>query len=193
MLQRGDELDIRVYNISELAALAKIRPDGKISLLLLNDVQAAGLTPSQLAKSLSDQYAKDYRNPRVTVIVKNLESQNVYVGGEVALPGLVPIPGELTITAAVMRAGGFKESAQLKSVILLRKSDDGKPTAAKFNLQRVLKGAEDDVKLRPYDVVYVPRSKIASVDLFMKQYVRDVLPVPLTAGFSYLLNGTVIP
>lgn len=193
VLQRGDELDISVYNIPELAAHVKVRPDGKISLQLLDDVQAAGSTPLALAQFLSESYSKVYRNPRVTVSVRNFATQVVYVGGEVFTPGQVPIPGELTISGALMHAGGFKESAQIKNVVLLRNSgEQGKPIVKKFNLQQVLQGKEEDVKLRPFDVVYVPRSTVAKIDLFMKQYIRDLLPVMTTAGFSYLLGATTI-
>jgi len=194
VLQRGDDLEIRVYNIPELSAETKIRPDGKISLLLLNDVTAAGMTALQLGHVLSDAYSKDYRNPRVTVIVRNFISQNVYVGGEVAMPGIVPIPGKLTLASAVFRAGGFKETAQLSNVILLRDSgENGRPLVNKFNIKNVIAGRAEDVKLQPYDVVFVPRTKIARIDLFVKQYMRDVLPISTDVGFSYLLGGQFIP
>src|SRR5205823_922525 len=86
VLQRGDDVEIRAYNQPELDSTLRIRPDGKVSLLLLNDVQAAGLTPAQLSQFLTEAFSKHFRRPRITVIVKSFAAQTVYVGGEVAQP-----------------------------------------------------------------------------------------------------------
>ncbi len=193
VLQRGDELEIKVFNLPELTESLRIRPDGKISLQVLNDVTAAGLTTAELRTLLTNEYAKEYRNPRVAVIVKSFSNQNIYVGGEVGQPGVMPLRGDLTALAAILQAGGIKETARTNNIILLRNSGAaGKPQVIKIGLNDILKNSKPDVRLQPFDVVYVPKSTIAKADQFMRQYVRDLLPISVNAGFSYLLGVTAL-
>ncbi len=193
VLQRGDELEIKVFNIPELAEVLKIRPDGKISLQLLDEITAAGLTTTQLKEVVTNGYAKYYRNPRVTIIVKSFPNLNVYVGGEVARPGVIPIRQDLTALAAILQAGGITETAKTKQIYLLRNSgENGKPLVQRIDLNEILSKGKPDVPLQPFDVVYVPKSGIARADQFMRQYVRDLMPISINAGFSYLLGVTAI-
>ena len=111
VLQAGDEIDIRVFELPDLNQTARIRPDGKISLLLLNDVEAAGRTPERLSEQLSLLYAKHFRSPQVAVIVRSFSNFSVYVGGEVGQPGMVPLGGDLTAASAIFRAGGSGRGA----------------------------------------------------------------------------------
>lgn len=192
LLQRGDQLDIRVYDFPALTEALKIRPDGKISLVLLGDLQAAGLTASQLSARITDAYSEHFRNPRATVIVKAFVNQMVFVGGEVDKPGLLPLDGDLTAAAAIFWAGGAKRSAKLSQVVLLRDSGMGTPTTMMLNLKQILEHGKPDVPLKPFDVVFVPKTKITKVDDFVEQYFRNTTPVPLNVGFSYLLNAAAI-
>jgi protein involved in polysaccharide export with SLBB domain len=191
-LQTGDDLTIKVFNRPELEETLRIRPDGKLSLVLLPDIQAAGCTPSALEQTLTKRYAEFFQDPRVTVIVRSFANQKVYVSGEVGQPGMIALTGELTALNAVLQAGGFKNSARTDSVILLRKDEHDQPLARRLNLRDVLhKGKAGDVVLQPFDVVYVPKSRIAKVDQFVEQWVRQVLPGTLTGGFSYISGNTV--
>jgi protein involved in polysaccharide export with SLBB domain len=191
VLQRGDDIEIKVFNMPELAEAARIRPDGKISALLLNDVQAAGLTPAQLGEFLSAEYGKQFRNPRVTVIVRNFSSETVFVGGEVAQPGILPLRGELRIAQAIFQAGGVRETGRLDNVVLVR-NENGQAVATRINLLKVMKAGRGNLPLQPFDIVYVPKTKVAKVDQFVRQYIRDAVPASLNAGFSYLLGATVL-
>jgi protein involved in polysaccharide export with SLBB domain len=188
ILHKGDDLQILAFNNAELGQKAKIRPDGKISLLLLNDVKAAGLTAEQLGRILSQDYAKFFRNPRITVSVTSFTNQEVFVGGEVETPKLLPLNGRLTLAAAIFSAGGLKASAKTKEILLLRDSGQGKPVVTQVNLKQIFKSEQPDVELKPFDVVFVPKSKIRKVDEFVEQYMRRVLPVTIGMGFSYLLG-----
>jgi protein involved in polysaccharide export with SLBB domain len=116
---------------------------------------------------------------------------SVYVGGEVTRPGLLPLNGELTVMAAVIQAGGMKDSAKSNTVMLVRDTGDGKPIVKKLALDDVIKG-KPDTKLEPFDVVYVPRSTISRVDRFIDQYIRQVIPFNVAGGFSYILGAGVI-
>jgi len=189
-LQSGDEIEIKVFEIPELADRVRIRPDGKVSVLLLDDVQAAGLTPAELDQVLTTGYSTYYLNPRVTVIVRAFSSQRVYVGGEVNEPGMLQLSGELSLLGAVLEAGGFLPSAKRSSVILLRKGESG-PEVRRLNLDDMLAKGAPDIALQPFDVVFVPKTFISKANQFVQQYIRDLLPVATSANFTYILGQTV--
>jgi polysaccharide export outer membrane protein len=124
--------------------------------------------------------------PQVTVAVKEYSGLKVYVGGEVNQPGMQVFRGGLTALEAVVAAGGFKTTASLKSVILIRKGPDGRPIGSRVDLKRVLKHAEFqyDVALAPADIVFVPRSVVANLNIFIEQFFRNNLPIPVFLGFN---------
>jgi protein involved in polysaccharide export with SLBB domain len=191
ILERGDEIAIRIFNHPELEDTVQIRPDGKISLLLVDDLTAAGLTSRQLSEALTERYARLYRDVQLSVIVRKFANNKVYVGGEVGQPGLVPLTGRFTALTAILQAGGFKGTARTDSVVLLREQG-GKPQAVKLDLKGVIEAKAQDVVLQPFDVVYVPLSRIAKVDKFVDQYMRQLIPITATAGFTYLLGGSSV-
>lgn len=188
VLQARDVIEIQVYNLPELSVTLVIRPDGKISVPLQPEITAAGMTAEQLAAKLTEGYSQEFRNPRVTVIVRTFSNQNVYVGGEVEKPQLLPLTGQITVLQAILQAGGIKESAKEKAVIVLRNDGHGKPEVRQISLKRVI-GGQPDIVLQPFDVVFVPKSKIAQVDKWVDQHIRQIVPVSLGMSFSYLLNG----
>jgi len=166
-----------------------IRPDGKISLQLIDEVEAVGLTPSELDKNLTEKYSEVLNNPEVAVIVKEFTRQKVFVGGEVNLPGLIPYSGKLTCLQAIFQAGGFKNTAKLKNIVILRNQGTEKPLFITINLKADLKkpAQHNDILLKPYDVVFIPKTFIAKLNQFVDQYIRQLLPVTTTVGFSYVL------
>jgi len=179
VLQVGDQLGIKFYTNPELNEDVEIRPDGMISLQLVDDVRAAGLTPKELDDDLSHRYAHELADPQVSVIVRKTGGQRVFVAGEVTKGGTIDLVGGLTLYQAVQTAGGFTVTAHRKQVILIRKGPDGTPVGRAIDVRPIEDGTNPslDIPLRPLDVVFVPRSKIADVDLFVQQYIRDVLPV----------------
>jgi len=189
LLQAGDEIQIRVYNIPELDQTVRIRPDGRISLLLLNEVEAAGRTPEELSRSLSSSYAEFFRTPRVTTIVKTFTNREVFVGGEVTQPRIVPLSGKMSATAAIFYAGGFKNTAKTREVIILHKMPNGAAEIKRLNVEAVLTKGGSDVQLQPFDVVFVPKSRIAKLDQFVDQYMKQLMPIATSLGFSYILGG----
>jgi protein involved in polysaccharide export with SLBB domain len=192
VLQRGDEVTVKVFNLPELEDTLRIRPDGKISLTLVDDVQAAGLTTMELDGVLTRRFSEFYRDPQVTVIVREFANQKVYVAGEVERPGLVPLVGDLTALTAVLQAGGFKSSARTDNVILLRNGGNDQPVVTMLDLKDVIEHGKPDVALHSFDVIYVPMSRIAKVDQFVDNYIRRVLPITLSGGFTYLLNERIV-
>lgn len=184
-IQVGDQLAVKFYQNRDLSETVVVRPDGRISLQLIGDVEAAGLEPSQLAAKLQELYASELTVPRPAVLVRRMAGR-VYVGGEVGEPGPVPLTPNLTLMQAVQSAGGFLDTAHLSQVVLIRRRPDtGEPVGYVIDMRPVIGGHDPgrDVPLAPYDVTFVPRSKIADVNLFVKQYIRDNLPIEPAVGF----------
>ena len=152
-----DVLTVNVWKEADVSRSVPVRPDGKISLPLLNDVQAAGLTPQQLAASIRDGLKKYIADPEVTVIVTAVNSRRVYVMGEVTHPGVVPLTHGMTVLQALASAGSFTQFANVKGIYLLR-NENGKQVKYPFNYKAVLKGqnTEQNLELKPGDTVVVP-------------------------------------
>jgi protein involved in polysaccharide export with SLBB domain len=192
VLQRGDQLSVKVFGQPELNDTVTIRPDGRISLMLVDDVQAADLTTAALDELLTTRYARYFRDPEVTVIVRTFSNRLVYVGGEVGQPKAIELTGELTALSAILQAGGFLKSARTNSVVLLRNDGQNRALIRTLDMKALLEKGEGDVALQPFDVVFVPKSRIATVDQFVDQYMRQLIPISVTAGFTYLLGGTAV-
>jgi protein involved in polysaccharide export with SLBB domain len=188
LLGAGDLIEIKFTYNPELDTRAVIRPDGAISLAMVGDISSQGLTPTELAKEITARYAEFRAHPEAVVIVVEFAGQRVYVGGEVNGPSLLPLRGVLTGLQAVLNAGGPKNSARMDNVILLRYEGKNMAQVRKINMVEVMKGKAPDVILQSYDVIYVPKSKIARVGLFVEQYINDL--VPRSVLFPYNLNNT---
>ncbi len=151
-----DTLHISVWKEPDLNATLPVRPDGKISLPLLDDVQAAGLTPLQLKDSISGKLKKYIDDPRVTVVVISMNSQRIFVTGEVNRPGAMALLPNMTMLQALSSAG-FTQFANLKAVYLLR-TENGQQVKLPFNYKDVVKGRhpEENIMLKPGDTIVVP-------------------------------------
>jgi polysaccharide biosynthesis/export protein len=151
-----DQLHIMVWNEQNFNETVPVRPDGKISMPLLNDVQAAGLTPLQLKDSLTEKLKKYISDPRVTVVIVAMNSRRVFVTGEVTHTGPMALLPHMTILQALAGAG-FTQFANLKGIYLLR-TDNGKQTKIAFNYKEVVKGRhpEQNIPLKPGDTIVVP-------------------------------------
>lgn len=152
-----DVLDINVWKEPDMTRVVPVRPDGKISLPLINDVQAAGSTPQQLADAVKEKLHKFLTDPQVTVIVTAINSQRVFVVGEVLRAGAFPLIPGMTVLQALASAGGFTTFADVKKIHVMRLVN-GKHTELPFNYREVLKGDNPDqnIKLQPGDTVVVP-------------------------------------
>ncbi len=151
-----DVLDISVWKEPDFTRVAPVRPDGKISLPLINDVQAAGLTPVQLGASLAVMLKKYLTQPQVTVIVTQINSRRVYVLGEVNHPGPIPLLPGLTVLQALASAGGFNQFANQKKIYVLR-TEGGKETRYLFNYKNAIRGdMKQNILLQVGDTIVVP-------------------------------------
>jgi polysaccharide biosynthesis/export protein len=152
-----DVLRIDVWKENEISRTTPVRPDGRISLPLLNDVQAAGLTPTQLAGVITEGLKKFITNPQVTVGVTEINSRRVYVTGEVTKPGAFPIQSGMTVLQALTGSGGFTQFAKIKGIYVLR-TENGKQVKHPFNYKDVVSGKhpELNIEVEPGDVIVVP-------------------------------------
>jgi polysaccharide biosynthesis/export protein len=152
-----DVLDISVWKENELTRTVPVRPDGKISMPLLNDVRAAGLTPNQLAAQITTSLKKFVTDPQVTVIVTQINSQRVYILGEVTRTGAYPLLPGMTVLQALSSAGGFTQFANRKKIYMFR-MENGKQVKYPFDYKAVINGkqTEENVELKAGDTIVVP-------------------------------------
>ena len=157
MIGPEDSLRIDVWKEPELTVSVQVRPDGKISLPLLNDVQASGFTPLQLAASMTAKLKKYLADPQVTVVVQTIQSRRFYIMGEVSKPAGYPMLHGLTVLQALAGAGSFSQFANTKKIYILR-NIDGKQVKIPFNYKEVIKGLhpEQNIELKPGDTIVVP-------------------------------------
>ena len=151
-----DALHIAVWREADLTASLPVRPDGKISLPLLDDVQAAGLTPKQLAASITEKLKKFLADPRVTVVVTQINSKRIYLVGEVLHVGATPMLPNMTVLQALSSAG-LNQFANTKRIYVLR-TENGKQQKLPVNYRKLVKGEqiEQNYVLQPGDTIVVP-------------------------------------
>jgi protein involved in polysaccharide export with SLBB domain len=213
VLEPNDYFDLKfVYN-PELNIGVRIQPDGKVSLPLVGEVQAADLTPAQLRRELIAKYSHEVRQPDIAVLTgvqpnsapkdiaaKYIFTQGnfitvalvksagrfVFVGGEVKRPSPVPWEGHLTPLQAIMAAGGFTDKADLARVVIVRHGSLKQSAWLRTDLASPLEGKDvkNDVVLQPGDIVVVPKTTIAKIGVFVQQYLRDTIPLYGTYNIS---------
>lgn len=186
LIQPGDDLDIRFFYNPELNDQQIVRPDGRIGLQLVGEQVVAGKSPRQVEQELRGKYERDLRQPEIAVILRAYGGQKAYVDGEVTKPGMIDLAGGRTILQAVAEAGGVKPTGTLTDVIVIRRTPEGK-VAVPINMKAALEGSDvgQDISLKPYDVVFVPRSGVADVNLFIEQYFRNNVPIPFGFGYTF--------
>jgi polysaccharide biosynthesis/export protein len=152
-----DVLGIVFWREKDLSTDAAVRPDGKITVPLLNDVAASGLTPEQLRDRIQTAASKFVEDPSVTVVVKAINSRKVYVTGQIAKPGVYPLTAPTTVMQLIAMAGGLHEFADADKILIMR-TEDGKQVAKRFNYEQVRNGRNlnQNIELLPGDTVIVP-------------------------------------
>jgi protein involved in polysaccharide export with SLBB domain len=186
----GDEIEFVAVSAPELNRNLVVAPDGRIHPPLVRPVMAADRTIPEVVQELQGLYATQLRNPAVTVNPRSFASQQIFVGGEVGRAGMLPLTGEMDPLQAVIAAGGFLTSAKREEVVVLRRGAGGQPFLRIFDLKTVFgtpNGFAGLPRLRRFDVVWVPRSRISETGLFTQQFVRDALPI--TIGFNYQIGN----
>ena len=187
-LYPGDQLDVQVPAAPELNRTVTIEPDGRVRLPLIGPIMVADRSIVDAEQVVAGAYSSQLLRPEVSIDVKAATTLKVFVGGEVDKPGVYDMPGDINSLQAVIMAGGFKTSAKRSEVVVIRRGADGRAMLRTVNLIQGMTTARTDlVPLRRFDIIYVPRTGISEVGLFVQQYFKDVTPVQL--GFSYVAGG----
>lgn len=176
-LDSGDQLEIRFFSTPELNETQVVRPDGKINLQLIGEVEARGLTPSEFQDRLVTLYRRHLKNPEISVAVRTFYSRRVYVGGEVRTPGFVEMPGQMTLLEAVMTVGGYNIQSANPGDVLIIRHRQGVQERFRVDISKCLKGKNfDPFYLEPYDIVFVPQSGITKVNQWVDLHINRVIP-----------------
>ncbi len=179
--------------LNEMSVAAQVRPDGRVSVPRIGEIQAAGYSVRTLTAALKAAVTGLMNNP-IEPGVDLLKSTGgrIYVGGQVNRPGVYPLEGAPTALQAVITANGFNDASRLNNVIVMRRNPEGKPFIFKTNLRAALnRGAtENDIPLRPFDIVYVPKKTISKLNTYVDQYIDRLVPFDNTLGINaqYYLN-----
>jgi len=172
--------------------LTTVRPDGYVSFPILRDVMAKGKTVPELKRIISEEYSKQIDNLTVTLILKVMKANLVYVMGEVAKPNYYLMEGPNSVTQIIARAGGFLDTAEESTVLVISRDKKRRPWGRLVNVEKIIHDGDisQDIVLNQYDVVYVPKSAIARRNLFIEQYLNRLIPPNLLD--PYAIGGTLI-
>lgn len=186
----GDRLEVKFLRTPEMNEEVLVRPDGYVNLQAAGPVQALDLTPEQLAERVTVSSRRLLRNPQVTVGLVEATAARIYVGGQVNAQGVFAIGGRIGAMEAILQAGGFTPQARVREVVLIRRGPDDRPMLRTLDLGGFVEGrAVDDVPLYSGDILFVPRSAIAEVNLWIEMFIDGV--VPFNRSFSYSLNREI--
>jgi len=187
IIQPGDTIAITSYYSAELNKTVRVREDGKISLPLLQGVQASGLTPEQLQQTLTSDYAREFTHPDITVDFVAPANYAFYVTGEVGMPGPKEIHGRMTVAMALASAQVLEKTGKPKSTFLIRAAGAGHYNVYKVDASFPT-GSARDIEIIPGDVLFVPKKMIANADDFVDMWVRQLLPATPNVGASVLFT-----
>jgi protein involved in polysaccharide export with SLBB domain len=189
-LGAGDELEVRFFFAPELNDRMTVRPDGKISIMFAQDIQAAGLTAEELASDIRAVLAPHVKQLDLVVIVRSFASQRVYIGGEVAKPGPVPLTGNETLLQVLAAAGWITPSGS-DQIVVVRRDASGSEKIYPVNVGQLEAGVDmaQNIPVQSGDMILVPPSEVVVSDRWVDQYIRQILPFVPSAGVSYNINS----
>ncbi|HEX4913661.1 MAG TPA: polysaccharide biosynthesis/export family protein [Vicinamibacterales bacterium] len=152
-----DVLSIMYWKDKDMTSDVQVRPDGRIALPLINEVQAAGLTPEQLRQKVTEESKKYMEDASITVVVRQINSRKAFITGEVNRPGPYPLTSATTVMQLIAMAGGLREYANGKKIVIMR-TENGKSRSLPFNYKNVVEGKnlDQNIELKPGDTVVVP-------------------------------------
>ena len=176
-LAPGDVVEVKFFYTPQLNETQTVRPDGKIGLQLVGEIDVQEKTPAEIRSELLELYAPHLEQIEVAVIVRSFWNRRVFVGGQVVEPGIIEMPGELTVLEAITQAGGFDvREAEVKNVVVIRHRD-GQRYGHALDLRAAVAGKRTEpFLLEPQDIVYVPRTKIAKVNQWIDQHINKIIP-----------------
>lgn len=179
LLAPGDELEVIVHSAPELSRTVTIGPDGRFRMPYSGPITAAARTVETVQTALRVALSSELKDPDIDILLTGTASQRIFVGGEVATPGMFDLPGLIDPLQAIIMAGGITTEGRSKQVVLMRRMPGGEVKSAVFDIKSGIYDPEfaQWTPLRRFDVIYVPRKPIADQNLFIQQYIRDALPI----------------
>ncbi len=184
----GDRFQVKFMLVPDMDEEVMIGPDGSAGLRMAGQIDAAGLTPAELAGLVETKAKRWMRAPQVSIGLKETPSNRAYVGGAVARPGPYLLNGRVGVMEAITLAGGFDREARYGEVVLIRRNPQNQPMLRTIDMRHFLEtgGAPGDVPLAAGDILFVPRSSIAELGLWVEQFINRV--VPFERVFSYTIG-----
>ena len=186
LLAPGDELEIIVHTAPELSRTITIGPDGRFRIPYSGPITAAAQTIEDVQASVQLAMASELNDPDIDILLAGTASQRVFVGGEVTNPGMFELPGLIDPLQAVIMAGGVTDEGRASTAVLMRRMPGGDVKSAVFDLKAGIydPALADWAPLRRFDVIYITRKPIADQNLFVRQYVRDALPIDFSLFYD---------
>lgn len=190
-LQPGDVIEMHVFTNPEMNEQAIIAADDRVTFQFARGITAGGRSLQEVTDAINHAYGATSPD-NIQVVLRSSVGTRVYVTGEVPLPTEVVVLGPITALSAISRAGGFKITAQKSEVVLMRRDADNKPHLYALNLAAAMKGKDPnaDVLLQPYDVIYVPRDRIANLSLVFET-IRNAIPFSTSVSYGYY-NSSIL-
>lgn len=186
LLAPGDTVEINVLFAPELSRTVTVAPDGRVRIPYSGPIVAIGRTVDEVRLDFMEALSSELKNSDVEIIATEYASQQIFVGGEVREPGVFELPGQIGALQAIVTAGGFTDEARRKEVVLMRRIPGGEIRSAVVNINA---GIFDPVlaawgPLQRFDIVYVPKSRIAQENLFVQQWIRNALPIEFSIFYD---------
>jgi protein involved in polysaccharide export with SLBB domain len=188
----GDVLEVKFFYTPDLNESQTVRPDGKIALQLVGEVKVEGKSPAVLRDELLELYTPHLKMPEIAIVIRSFYDRRVFVGGQVMAPGIVEMPGRMTLLEAIIQAGGFNvREAEVRNVVVIRHRNNQR-YGYSVNLKPALTGDKaEPFYLKPKDIVYVPQTSIAKLGQWIDQHINKIIP---DTGFhiSKIRGDTII-
>ena len=191
LLAPGDQLEIIVHSAPELSRTVTGGPDGLFRMPYSPPILAAARTVDEVRAGVQSAMATELNDPDIDVLLAGTQSQRIFVGGDVTSPGLFEMPGLIDPLQAIIMAGGVTDTGNARTVVLMRRMPGGEVKSAVFDLKAGVydPSLADWAPLRRFDVVYVTRKPIADQNLFVRQYIRDALPIDFSLFYDIAGNN----
>lgn len=186
-LSPGDQLEITMHAVPDMTRSVTVGPDGRISMPLVPPIQVGNLTLLEARQVIMQQMSQALVDARLDVSVATYAPQRVFIGGEVGQPGVIEMPGQIDPLQAIIMAGGFTDRSEMKQVILLRRTPAGDVQTFSFDVKQGIYNPQlaQFGPVQKFDVIYVPKSRIAQHNLFMQQYIRNALPIDFSFYYDF--------
>ena len=184
-VQVGDDMTVRFYYNPQLDEDVRVRPDGRISLSLIGEMSAEGKTVEKLSWDLTEAYRQYLLKPNANVVMRRFANARAFFEGEVVHPGIVDMnTGPQTVTQGISSSGGITDRGTLTDVVLVRRLPNAPPMVVKLNILAALNGTDtqQDMRLMPNDVIYIPRSGLANTNLAIQEFLLNNLNLSTGVG-----------